>query len=218
MPSRTAAARALTLALLGMLAGALSLGAAPRSVDVLAWSPGMPRADVEAQLATARLRPIRRGPSALLLEAPIFRNVFARQRALLEFDSEERLLGVTVHLEPSRDGAGEELLGLYEEMRELLLGRLGAPSWSREIGSLPPGQALRVLADGGLVRCLQWDERDDRDARSERSQGAGDAGVTGGVRIVRLGIPKTASSQRRVEIRLVGIALPTPDGFWGREF
>jgi hypothetical protein len=168
----------------------------------------MARAEVEAQLAAARLRPIRRGPSALLIEAPLFRGVFARQRALVEFDSVDRLLSLTVHLQPSTDGAGEELFALYAEMRELLLGRLGSPSWSREVGTVPPGQALRVLADGELIRCMQWDSMGESNAEEEG----------GARRTVRLGIPKTASSQRRVEMRLVGTELPAPDGFWGREF
>jgi hypothetical protein len=188
----------------------LSAGVAPREafaaahpVELLAWSPGLPRAEVESQLGAGKVRPIRRGQDALLVESPLLRNLFARQRALLEFDEEGKLASVTVHLLPDRDGAGRELLQLYEDARELLLQRLGTPSATRERGTLPAGQELRALGDGSIVRCMDWEL-------------AADAGSS--AHIVRLGIPRSASSESRVEIRIVGAALPPPEAMWGRDF
>jgi len=168
-------------------------------LDALAWKPRTPRAELEAELGAAGVRPIARGSDALLLVTPVLADLFARQSALLELDGEGRLAEVSVHLVPERDDAGEALLDLYEEARRVLVARLGAPSWAHEEGRAAPGTVLAGLAEGTIVRCLQWNAKE--------------IGFT-----VRFGIPRTASGQGRLELLMVLGELPEGNGNWGRDF
>jgi hypothetical protein len=166
------------------------------TLDVLAWIPGAARGDVEDDLTLAGYRPIGRGANALLLVTPVFSDLFAQQRTLVEFDDRAALATVSVHLVPERDDAGDALMDLYEATRRSLVVRLGAPTWSREEGRAVRGQILAALAEGRIVRCLQWDEE----------------------WTVRLGIPRTASGEARVEVLLVHGELPAAESYWGRDF
>jgi hypothetical protein len=176
-------------------AGGAVLAATRPELDVLAWRPGAPRAEVERELGSAGYRPIARGDDALLVATPVLVDLFAQQRTLVELDR-GRLTAVSVHLLPEREDAGEALMDLYEEARRLLVGRLGAPSRSREEGRAVRGEILGALAAGRILRCLEWD----------------------GAWTVRLGIPRTASGQVRVELLLVAGELPAAESAWGREF
>jgi hypothetical protein len=186
---RTAALCAAILAPVGAAGGERTVP------DPLSWRPGMPASAILAEFERARWRPVRRGDRAWLVEAPLVRELFVPQRALLELDGSERLRAVTLQLLPDPAGDPRAALELYADARALLLRRLGTPSWSQEEGGAVGASASALFA-GRVVRCVQWD---------------GEVGV-------RLGIPRSPSGELRLELQLAAPPLGAARGYWGRDF
>ena len=192
----------------GVLAtAALAMGLGPLAtsqevaVDPLAWRPGVGRAVIEEALRGARIHPAMRGPNALVVEVPLLSEIYAPQRALLEFDVAGALASFTLHVTPVDPGSPREVDDLYAETRALMLRRLGRPDQAREEGDRGNTAFARPVGDDWL-RSVDWQTSVDWHRRAT----------------IRVGIPHLPSGELRVEVRMVAGELPPADGYWGKEF
>jgi hypothetical protein len=162
-------------------------------LDLLDLEPGMTRSEVERMLWWKSLRARDVREDSIILSLQLIPVIPEQQRTILKFDNERRLFSVNLQIFPAHNSSGEDIISLFQNAREWLIGRLGPPEWERREGSAPPDEILDALKSGAMVRVLQWENSF----------------------IIRFGIPQRVSGKILVEVLVAPLMFPKGSKFWG---
>lgn len=163
------------------------------ALDLLSLAPGTKRAEIVARLAKAHVEASKGERGSLVLDEPLLPDIFERQRTLLEFDGEGRLTSVHLRVVPESGATGDEVLRLYEDVKNRLLKLLGRPAWERREGDAAPDEILYALSNGDLVRVIQWE----------------------GPTTIRAGIPRRVDGEIAIEILITRDRISRTEEYWG---
>jgi hypothetical protein len=174
---------------------ALVLLPAPASgLDLFDLAPGSDRSEVEELLHDAGFRYRTTERSRIEVRASLLADVFELQRCVFDFGSDGRLDTASIEISPALDSDGVEILELYEEVKSLLLRRLGSPTRERSLGTVgSSAQILVGLASGGVERMMEWESEF----------------------FVRVGIPRRVDGRIVVVVAASRHSFPETDPFWG---
>jgi len=153
----------------------------------------MSREEVEDMLRWKSIKATVFGKDALLLTIQVVPDVFEQQRSLIEFDSKGFLSFVNIRIIPETGSSGEDVMLLYNNVREWMINELGPPAWERREGYAVPEDLLQAFSRGKVVRFLQWEK----------------------TYAIRFGIPQRANGEVMVEILIAPKMLPRGSKFWG---
>ena len=165
-----------------------------RDVNILSWSPGDSFRKIKQEIRDARLRPIKYSARAFILVAPVLKDIYEAQRSLVEFDGKRRLTTLNVRVLPEPGSSGSDILRLYNDVKDSLIGKLGPPTWELQSGQAGrPEDILIALSNGDLLRSVQWE----------------------GSRNIRMGIPPRVDGEVAIEILITKHPIRRSTTFWG---
>ncbi len=175
----------------------LSLAAAGPAVAATRFDPfslslGTSRSELVRELEAVRVKPWESG-SRLETATTVFPEVYEAQHTILAFDEANRLASIHLTFEPEPGSRGPDLLRLYDDVRKLLLDRLGRPAWERREGTATSDEILYAISNGELVRTIQWEDPK---------------------RTIRAGIPRRIDGELKIEILIVPERIPKGAEFW----
>lgn len=165
-----------------------------RSIEWLDWLPGMHRSQILQQLEAAGLHQDGQDREMLVFNYDVLPGVYAEQRAILLFTEDGELDKIYLQVLPFPNSTGNDVLRLYDEVRQQCIRLVGVPTWEIVEGNGSGPDLLRDLTWGRAVRMAQWEDR---------------------TRSMRMGIPERVDGKVLIELLVTREPLPRSDRMWG---